>query len=61
MIFLYKIVYKDKMDFKEDNEFFESFKKRYPESVFLPETVEEFKKIYIQLTKEMCRKKEYTA
>lgn len=57
MIFLYKIVYKDKMDFSEDDEFFQSFKNNYNESVFLPDTVEEFQNIYLKLVKEMNRRK----
>ncbi|MDO5380652.1 MAG: polysialyltransferase family glycosyltransferase [Acidaminococcaceae bacterium] len=57
MIFLYKIVYKDKMDFQEDDEFFRGFQNKYPQSVFLPETVEEFKRIYEKLIVEMNSKK----
>ena len=57
MIFLYKIVYNGKMNFNEDDEFFESFKNKYPKNVFLPETLEEFQRIYLNLVKEMNLRK----
>jgi hypothetical protein len=56
MVFLYKIVYKDKMDFREDDEFFEKFQSRYPGSVFLPKTVEEFQEIYAKLVTKMSQR-----
>lgn len=55
MIFLYKIVYNGNKDFAEDNEFFENLQKNYPESVFIPRSIEEFKSIYKKLVDNMSR------
>lgn len=55
MIFLYKIVYKGNMDFREDDEFFQHFKEEYPDSVFIPETIDEFRTIYNELVNKMSR------
>ena len=57
MIFLYKIVYNGNKNFEEDNEFFENLQKKYPETVFIPKNVAEFKEIYDKLIKNMNTKR----
>ena len=60
MIFLYKIVYSGNKNFAEDNEFFENLQKKYPDTVFIPETISEFKEIYTELIKNMNAKRNVT-
>ena len=43
------------MDFREDDEFFQQVKEEYPDSVFIPETIDEFRTIYNELVKKMSR------
>lgn len=42
LIFLYKLVYPKEDKYKDDNQFFENFQKKYPQNVFIPESVEEY-------------------
>lgn len=58
MIFLYKIVYDGNKSYQEDDQFFRSFQKKYPQSVFIPETTEEFTQIYKKLITKMDNKRE---
>lgn len=57
MIFLYKIVYDGNKSYQEDDQFFRSFQKKYPQSVFIPETTEEFTQIYKKLITKMNDKR----
>lgn len=57
MIFLYKIVYDGNKSYQEDDQFFRSFQKKYPQSVFIPETIEEFTQIYKKLIIKMDNKR----
>ena len=57
MIFLYKIVYDGNKSYQEDDQFFRSFQKKYPQSVFIPETIEEFTQIYKKLITKMDNKR----
>lgn len=57
MIFLYKIVYDGNKCYQEDDQFFRSFQKKYPQSVFIPETIEEFTQIYKKLITKMNDKR----
>lgn len=57
MIFLYKIVYDGNKSYQEDDQFFRSFQKKYPQSVFIPETTEEFTQIYKKLITKMNGKR----
>lgn len=57
MIFLYKIVYDGNKSYQEDDQFFRSFQKKYPQSVFIPETTEEFTQIYKKLINKMNDKR----
>ena len=57
MIFLYKIVYDGNKSYQEDDQFFKSFQQKYPQSVFIPETTEEFTQIYKKLIKKMDDKR----
>lgn len=57
MIFLYKIVYDGNKSYQEDDQFFRSFQKKYPQSVFIPETIEEFTQIYKKLITKMNDKR----
>ena len=57
MIFLYKIVYDGNKSYQEDDQFFRSFQKKYPQSVFIPETIEEFTQIYKKLIIKMDHKR----
>ncbi len=43
LIFLYKLVYPKEDKYKDDNTFFENFRKKYPQNVFIPESIEEYK------------------
>lgn len=43
LIFLYKLVYPKEYKYKDDNTFFENFRKKYPQNVFIPESIEEYK------------------
>lgn len=45
LIFLYKLVYPKEDKYKDDNTFFENFRKKYPQNVFIPERVEEYLKL----------------
>lgn len=45
LIFLYKLVYPKEDKYKDDNVFFENFRKKYPQNVFIPENVEEYLKL----------------
>lgn len=56
MIFLYRIVYKGNMDFSEDEQFFKNFQNMYPDSVYIPETIDEFIVIYKKLINKMNQK-----
>ena len=47
LIFLYKLVYPKEDKYKDDNQFFENFQKKYPENVFIPESVEEYLKFLL--------------
>ena len=53
MIFLYKIVYDGNKNYSEDEQFFKSFQQKYPQTVFIPETIEEFTDIYKKLVDKM--------
>ena len=53
MIFLYKIVYAGNKNYSEDEQFFKSFQQKYPQTVFIPETIEEFTDIYKKLVDKM--------
>lgn len=57
MIFLYKIVYVGNKSYQEDDQFFRSFQKKYPQSVFIPETTEEFTQIYKKIINKMNDKR----
>lgn len=57
MIFLYKIVYDVNKSYQEDDRFFKSFQQKYPQSVFIPETTEEFTQIYKKLINKMNDKR----
>ena len=57
MIFLYKIVYDGNKNYKEDDQFFKSFQNKFPDSVFIPETIDEFINIYEKLIKKMNEKR----
>lgn len=57
VIFLYKIVYDGNKSYQEDDQFFRSFQKKYPQSVFIPETTEEFTQIYKKLITKMNDKR----
>lgn len=57
MIFLYKIVYDGNKSYQEDDRFFKSFQQKYPQSVFIPETTEEFTQIYKKLINKMNDKR----
>ncbi len=57
MIFLYKIVYDGNKSYQEDDQFFRSFQKKYSQSVFIPETIEEFTRIYKKLITKMDNKR----
>lgn len=57
MIFLYKIVYDGNKSYQEDDQFFRSFQRKYPQSVFIPETTEEFTQIYKKLVTKMNNKR----
>lgn len=57
MIFLYKIVYAGNKSYQEDDQFFRSFQKKYPQSVFIPETTEEFTQIYKKIINKMNDKR----
>lgn len=57
MIFLYKIVYDGNKNYKEDDQFFKSFQNKFPDSVFIPETIDEFINIYEKLIKKMNGKR----
>lgn len=57
MIFLYKIVYDGNKSYQEDDQFFKSFQQKHPQSVFIPETTEEFTQIYKKLIKKMDDKR----
>lgn len=57
MIFLYKIVYDGNKSYQEDDQFFRSFQKKYPQSVFIPETTEEFTQIYKKIINKMNDKR----
>lgn len=57
MIFLYKIVYDGNKSYQEDDQFFKSFQQKHPQSVFVPETTEEFTQIYKKLIKKMDDKR----
>lgn len=45
LVFLYKLVYPKEDKYKDDNQFFENFQKKYLENVFIPESVEEYLKV----------------
>lgn len=53
MIFLYKIVYAGNKNYSEDEQFFKSFQQKYPQTVFIPETIEEFTDIYKKIVDKM--------
>lgn len=57
MIFLYKIVYDGNKSYQEDDQFFKGFQQKYPQSVFIPETTEEFTQIYKKLITKMNDKR----
>lgn len=57
MIFLYKIVYDGNKSYQEDDQFFKSFQQKHLQSVFIPETTEEFTQIYKKLIKKMDDKR----
>lgn len=57
MIFLYKIVYDGNKSYQEDDQFFKGFQQKYPQSVFIPETTEEFAQIYKKLITKMNDKR----
>lgn len=43
LIFLYKLVYPKEDKYKDDNTFFENFRNKYPQNVFIPESIDEYK------------------
>ena len=57
MIFLYKIVYDGNKNYAEDEQFFKSFQQKYPQTVFIPETIEEFTELYKKLIIKMNEKR----
>ncbi len=57
MIFLYKIVYDGNKSYQEDDQFFKSFQQKHPQSVFIPETIEEFTQVYKKLITKMDNKR----
>lgn len=57
MIFLYKIVYDGNKSYQEDDQFFKGFQQKYPQSVFIPETIEEFTQVYKKLITKMDNKR----
>lgn len=50
LIFLHKLVYSDYKKYEDDMVFFEKFKERYKDRVFMPEHIEEYKSIIYKLT-----------